>query len=482
MLRRRSSARWGATWRRPPTGSTAVEVGARPHRHHPRARTRSPSSSPGPGVAPGATSDRRRAPIPRPSTTSRSSTPIRPAGPNELAANEAAIQAQIRRNNALLNDQSLASGGPEADFKVRCDSDGEILVTAFPVLPNSDGEFDFSHVVSGAMDAGHRNPSVDYTIFYDGALVRRLRCRGPHLRRPAGSGERQQQRARLRGHLQTVLVHPHLDARERAQPGRGAVLAAELDRHRRPLQRARRHPLLRRRRRPQPDDGRLPGTARRHPLRLRLEHLLRLGAGAGRVAGEQLEHRLSRQPLHPLRRRQPVPPETSIAAAASATAFAFASSEEPATFECAVAAPGAIPSFTPCAATQAFDALPAGPWVVHARAVDPALNRDPTPATLAFTAEATGPEAAPETTITSGPADKLKVRRRAKVTFAFGAGEPDAEFLCRLDKTPVASLRLAAHLQAREAGQARVLGRRGRRRRQRRRQPGDGLVQVKRRR
>ena len=41
---------------------------------------------------------------------------------NNLATHKANIQAQIRRNDYLLNDQSLASGGSEADFKVLCEA------------------------------------------------------------------------------------------------------------------------------------------------------------------------------------------------------------------------------------------------------------------------------------------------------------------------------------------------------------------------
>ena len=60
-------------------------------------------------------------------------------GANNLAAQKAAIQAQIRRNNALINRDSLASGGPKADFQVRCDPDGTIKVSAFPVTPDLAG-------------------------------------------------------------------------------------------------------------------------------------------------------------------------------------------------------------------------------------------------------------------------------------------------------------------------------------------------------
>ncbi len=90
------------------------------------------------------------------------------SGANDLAAREASIQAQIRRNNWLINESSLASGGPEADFKVLCDGGGEISVTAFPVTPDLAGtNASFTRIVNGAQNAGFTNARVDYTIFYD---------------------------------------------------------------------------------------------------------------------------------------------------------------------------------------------------------------------------------------------------------------------------------------------------------------------------
>lgn len=96
------------------------------------------------------------------------------SGSNDLATHEEAIRAQIRTNNALLNADSLASGGPQADYKVRCDA-GVIRVTAFQV-PSADSTATFTEVVTAAKAAGfgeqvsgvHQDSNVDYTIFYDG--------------------------------------------------------------------------------------------------------------------------------------------------------------------------------------------------------------------------------------------------------------------------------------------------------------------------
>ena len=92
------------------------------------------------------------------------------SGTNQLATETAAIQAQIRTNNALLNAESLASGGPEADYKVLCEA-GAIKVSAFSV-PSPDATATFTEVVAAAKAAGFgdgtTDTNVDYTIFYDG--------------------------------------------------------------------------------------------------------------------------------------------------------------------------------------------------------------------------------------------------------------------------------------------------------------------------
>ena len=84
------------------------------------------------------------------------------SAPNRLASTKASIQAQMMRTNALLNQDSLESGGPTADYKMLCDADGAIDVQAFAAPGAS-----FADVVAGARLAGFDNPDVDYTIFFD---------------------------------------------------------------------------------------------------------------------------------------------------------------------------------------------------------------------------------------------------------------------------------------------------------------------------
>ena len=68
-----------------------------------------------------------------------------------------------------------------------------------------------------------------------------------------------------------------------------------------------------------------------------------------------------------------------------------------------------------------------GDHVFHARAVDPAGNVDPTPATLAWTLDTT----TPDTTITAGPADGSTTG--PSVSFSFTSPDPAATFECSSD-------------------------------------------------
>lgn len=87
----------------------------------------------------------------------------RPAGaPDRLASVREPIRAQMRRTNARLNQESIASGGPTADYKGLCVPGGQISVESFTAAGSS-----FSQVVAGARAAGYDNPNVDYTIFFD---------------------------------------------------------------------------------------------------------------------------------------------------------------------------------------------------------------------------------------------------------------------------------------------------------------------------
>lgn len=90
----------------------------------------------------------------------------RPVGaPDRTAEVEGQIRDEIARMNAVLNRDSLASGGPMADYRVRCDVAGEVRVDSF-VNP---GDASFSNVVAAARAAGFSRGDLNYTVFYDGS-------------------------------------------------------------------------------------------------------------------------------------------------------------------------------------------------------------------------------------------------------------------------------------------------------------------------
>jgi hypothetical protein len=74
------------------------------------------------------------------------------------------IQAIMRRANAVLNSESLESGGGQADYRVRCGADDEIKVDTFTGPPGDDS---FEAVVDAATAAGFDDPATKYTIFYE---------------------------------------------------------------------------------------------------------------------------------------------------------------------------------------------------------------------------------------------------------------------------------------------------------------------------
>lgn len=74
------------------------------------------------------------------------------------------IRAAMRRANSVLNQDSLASGGPTADYKMACDETGEITVDSFEAPDAS-----FSSIIAAAKAAGFNDPDSDYTIFFDGS-------------------------------------------------------------------------------------------------------------------------------------------------------------------------------------------------------------------------------------------------------------------------------------------------------------------------
>ena len=89
----------------------------------------------------------------------------RPAfGADNYAFAAPKIRGIVRRMNAVLNAESLASGGPSADYRIGCDIAGEIVVDSLVTSGSS-----FSEIVSSARRAGFSSPLANYTIFFDGA-------------------------------------------------------------------------------------------------------------------------------------------------------------------------------------------------------------------------------------------------------------------------------------------------------------------------
>ena len=91
----------------------------------------------------------------------------RNGSPNRLVTEptlEGQLQASIRRMNAVLNEEALASGGVTADYRVLCDAGGEIRIDAFQTPPNATS---LTSVTNAAKAAGYDDPDVDYTIFFD---------------------------------------------------------------------------------------------------------------------------------------------------------------------------------------------------------------------------------------------------------------------------------------------------------------------------
>jgi hypothetical protein len=146
------------------------------------------------------------------------------------------------------------------------------------------------------------------------------------------------------------------------------------------------------------------------------------------------------------------PPETQIDSGPSATttdhspSFAF-SSEPGATFECRIdAAP-----FAACASPKAYGSLPDGAHTFAVRAIDQAMNVDPTPASRSFT-EITPPKSSsggqggnqagngqilPDTKIGKARISQAK----SKATFKFTSDQPGSTFLCKLDGMPFRACR-----------------------------------------
>jgi PKD repeat protein len=73
------------------------------------------------------------------------------------------IRSSMKRVNAVLDEEARSSGGIPANYKVRCDGDGQITVGSF-----TSSATDYSSIVNGARNAGYTASNADYTIFFDG--------------------------------------------------------------------------------------------------------------------------------------------------------------------------------------------------------------------------------------------------------------------------------------------------------------------------
>ncbi len=122
-----------------------------------------------------------------------------------------------------------------------------------------------------------------------------------------------------------------------------------------------------------------------------------------------------------------VPPDTTIltgpsgAVASTSATFTF-SSTEPGTFQCRLDG-GA---FASCTSGITYNSLSQGSHTFDVRAVDNALNQDPTPASRTWTVDTV----APDTTINSGPSGSVS---SSSATFTFSSNEAGSTFECSLN-------------------------------------------------
>jgi hypothetical protein len=129
------------------------------------------------------------------------------------------------------------------------------------------------------------------------------------------------------------------------------------------------------------------------------------------------------------------PPDTSITSSPSSLSnnaspsFGFSATQSGSTFECSL--DGA--AFAACPNPQGYSGVADGPHTFEVRAVDPAGNNDPSPASYAWTIDATPPD----TTI--GPSQPALLTTATGATFDFSSSEAPATFQCSLDGAAFAS-------------------------------------------
>ena len=122
-----------------------------------------------------------------------------------------------------------------------------------------------------------------------------------------------------------------------------------------------------------------------------------------------------------------VAPDTTIltgptgTVASTSAAFTF-NSNETGTFECRI--DGA--AFSACTSGISYNSLSQGAHTFDVRAIDAALNPDPTPASRTWTVDTV----APQTTIDSGPTGPTS---SSSAVFSFSSSEPGSTFQCSLN-------------------------------------------------
>jgi hypothetical protein len=378
-------------------------------------------------------------------------------GANDLTTHRASIQAQIRRNNWLINESSLASGGPEADFKVRCEGGGEISVTAFPVTPDLAGtNASFTRIVNGAQNAGFTNARVDYTIFYDsngpacgvGYFFGDESAGAGNLNNNpgfTGAGYGVTYKACWFGR---TSIHENAHNQGAAQysapnsTGNGAHCNEFND-------------IL-----CYVDGGDLNQGMIDCPLGppavggYHYDCSWNTYFDAAPEPGEWLSNHWNiGSPVNRFIRlgSDTWAPDTTILTgpgeSTTEATFTFTSSEEPATFGCSLVAAGSPPSFSPCASPKSYTGISDGTYEFSVRATDSGGNTDPTPATSTFgfdAPEVVNPEVVvpddvspPQTTISAHPPGVLRTKRgKATVRFAFASSEHGSRLQCRLDGVP----------------------------------------------
>jgi hypothetical protein len=125
-------------------------------------------------------------------------------------------------------------------------------------------------------------------------------------------------------------------------------------------------------------------------------------------------------------------PDTRIdsgppAVTGGSVAFTFSSADPAASFQCRLDGPGGTGTFVACSSPASFSGLGSGAYTFLVRATNLTGDVDATPASQAFTVDAT----APAVSITGGPSGATD---SGSPTFAFSSSDPGVTFQCKLDR------------------------------------------------